>query len=181
MPDAASPTAVPLDTATLADRLADVEVVDVRTPGEFDASHIVGAHSVPLDQLERRVDEVRDLVNAGGEVVLICRTQNRSRDAQARLQAAGLPALPVVVGGMQAWQADGRPVVEGVLRWDLERQVRLVAGLLVLTSILASLVWPSARFVAGAIGAGLVFAAVTNTCGMALLLAKLPYNRPRTA
>lgn len=180
MSDAAPTTAVPLDPGTLVDRLDEVEVVDVRTPGEFEAAHVAGARNMPLDHLDRRVDEVRDLVTSGHEVVLICRTQNRSRQAQARLHAAGLPALPVVVGGMQAWQAEGRPVVQDVLRWDLERQIRLVAGLLVLTSILASLVWPPARFLAGAVGAGLVIAAVTNTCAMGLLLAKLPYNRPRT-
>jgi len=179
MSNAAPQTAVPLDPGTLASRLDEVEVVDVRTPGEFEVAHIAGAHNLPLDQLERRVDEVRDLVTSGREVVLICRTDNRSRQAQARLQATGLPALPVVVGGMQTWQAEARPVVQERLRWDLERQVRLVAGLLVLTSILASLVWPSARFVAGAVGAGLVIAAVTNTCTMALLLAQLPHNRPR--
>jgi rhodanese-related sulfurtransferase len=180
MSRAAQRTAVPLDPATLAERLHEVEVVDVRTPGEFEAAHLTGAHSVPLDQLEGRVDEVRDLVRSGREVVLLCRTDNRSRQAQARLEAAGLPPLPIVLGGMQAWQAQGLPVVQERLRWDLERQVRLVAGLLVLTSILASLVWPPARFVAGAIGAGLVIAALTNTCTMGLLLARLPYNQPRT-
>jgi rhodanese-related sulfurtransferase len=180
MSSAARRTAVPLDPATLAERLHELEVVDVRTPGEFEAAHLAGAHNVPLDRLERRIDEIRDLVGSGREVVLLCRTDNRSRQAQARLEAAGLPPLPVVVGGMQAWQAQGRPVVQEHLRWDLERQVRLVAGLLVLSSILASLVWPSARFLAGAIGAGLVIAALTNTCTMGLLLARLPYNRPNT-
>lgn len=179
MSDAAPTTAVPLDPATLATRIHQVEVVDVRSPGEFEAVHLVGARNVPLDQLERHADELRDLVGSGREVVLLCRTQNRSRQAQARLQAVGLPALPVVTGGMQAWEAQGLPVVQDVLRWDLERQIRLVAGSLVLLSILASLAWPPARFLAGAVGAGLVIAAVTNTCAMGMLLSRLPYNRPR--
>lgn len=65
----------------------------------------------------------------------------------------------------------------GAEKWSLERQVRLVAGAIVLVSILLSIAWPAARFVAGFVGAGLVFAAVSNTCMMGMLLAKLPYNR----
>lgn len=180
MSDATTPTAGPLDTTTLADRLGQVEVVDVRTPAEFEDAHISGAHNVPLDELEGRLDEVRDLVAKGREVVLLCRTQNRSGQAQARLQAAGLPELPIVVGGMQAWQAEGRPVVQAVLRWDIDRQIKLVVGLLVLTSILAGLVWTPALLLGGAVGTGAVYAAVSNTCTMAVWLSKLPYNRPRT-
>ena len=129
--------------------------------------------------LRGRLDEVRALVDAGSEVVLSCRTENRARQAQQLLTAAGVPSLPIVEGGIVAWEADGAPVVRGVARWDMERQVRFTAGVLVLVSILVSLVIPEARFVAGFIGAGLVFSAVTNTCTMALGLAKLPYNRPR--
>ena len=80
---------------------------------------------------------------------------------------------------MLAWQNDGGEVVQDVIRWDLERQVRFTAGAIVLLSILVSIVFPPARFVAGFVGAGLVFAAVTNTCGMAMVLSKLPYNQPR--
>ncbi len=179
MPDVTLTTAVPIDAATLATRLHEIEVIDVRSPSEFETVHLVGARNLPLDELEGRIDEVRDIVADGREVVLLCRTQNRSRQAQSRLSTLGLPALPVVVGGMQAWQAEGLPVVQDVLRWDLERQIRLVVGLLVVTSILASAVWPPARFLAGGIGAGLVIAAVTNTCAMGMLLSRLPYNRPR--
>ncbi|MFU8839583.1 MAG: rhodanese-like domain-containing protein [Nitriliruptoraceae bacterium] len=180
MSDISHPTTVSIDQATLAARLHEVEIIDVRTPGEFETAHIVGARSIPLDELERRVDEVRDLVLAGRPVVLLCRTQNRSGQAQARLQDAGLPTLPLVVGGMQAWQADGRPVVQDVLRWDMQRQIKLVAGTLVLLSIAASLVWQPAILLATGIGTGLVYAAVSDTCTMAVWLSKLPYNRPRT-
>ena len=83
----------------------------------------------------------------------------------------------VLDGGMQAWQAADRPVEVEEPKWDLERQVRLVAGSMVLSSILASVVWPPARFAAGLIGGGLTFSAITNTCGMARALSKLPYNR----
>ncbi|MFO7777129.1 MAG: rhodanese-like domain-containing protein [Nitriliruptoraceae bacterium] len=159
-------------------RVDEIEIIDVRTPGEFESVHMPTARNLPLDELGGRLDEVRALVDAGSEVVLSCRTQNRARQAQQVLAAAGMPGLPIVEGGIVAWEADGAPVVRGVLRWDMERQVRFTAGALVLVSILVSLVFPPARFVAGFVGAGLVFSALTNTCTMALGLAKLPYNRP---
>ncbi|KMO74348.1 Inner membrane protein YgaP [Mycolicibacterium chubuense] len=81
------------------------------------------------------------------------------------------------VGGITAWQAGGFAVERGAPKWDLERQVRLAAGLIVALSVLASLVVPGAQWVAFAIGAGLTFAAVTDTCAMGMLLARLPYNR----
>ena len=171
--------ATPLDVGTLQERLDEVVVVDVRTPGEFEGVHIPGAWNLPLDELGERVDDVRALVEHGQEVVLTCRTQNRSAQAQALLSEAGLPSLPILVGGVVAWEQEGAPVVREVLRWDLERQVRLVAGTIVLLSIVVSIWFPPARYVAGFVGAGLVFAAISNTCTMALLLQKLPYNRAR--
>ncbi len=172
--------ATPIDVGTLQERLDEVVVIDVRSPGEFEGVHMPGARNLPLDVLGERVDEVRALVEGGQEVVLTCRTQNRSTRAQALLREAGLPSLPVLVGGIVAWEEQDAPVVRDVLRWDLERQVRLVAGSIVLLSIVASIWLPAARFVAGFVGAGLVFAAISNTCTMALLLQKLPYNRVRT-
>jgi rhodanese-related sulfurtransferase len=161
-------------------RIDELEIIDVRTPGEFESIHMPTARNIPLDELRGRLDEVRALVDTGSEVVLCCRTENRARQAQQLLAAAGVPSLPIVEGGIVAWEAEGAPVVQGVLRWDMERQVRFTAGAIVLLSILVSLVFPPARFVAGFIGAGLVFSALTNTCTMALGLAKLPYNRPRS-
>lgn len=174
-------TTVCVDPDALHDRLDEVTFIDVRTPGEFESVHIPRADNLPLDTLDRHVERVRELVDAGAEVVLVCRSGNRAHQAQEALAGHGLPQLPILEGGMLAWQASDGPVVQDVIRWDLERQVRFVAGLIVLTSILVSIVWPPARFVAGAVGAGLVFAAVTNTCAMGMLLSKLPYNRPKSA
>ena len=83
----------------------------------------------------------------------------------------------VLDGGIMAWQATDAPITRGVPRWDLERQVRLVAGSIVLVSVLASVFVPQLKWVAAFIGAGLTVAAVTNTCAMGLMLSKLPYNR----
>jgi rhodanese-related sulfurtransferase len=170
-----------LDPRELVPDLDTVTVIDVRTPGEHEAVRIPRSRNLPLDALDQHLDEVRDRVRDGERVVLLCRSGARAHQAQERLVEAGLPALPIVEGGIVAWQQAEGPVVQDVLRWDLERQVRLVAGAIVLLAVLASIAWPPARFVAGAVGAGLVFAAVTNTCGLALLLSRLPYNRPGRA
>jgi len=176
----AAPT-VCVDPRTLLGRLDDVAIIDVRTPGEYEAVHAPAAQNHPLDALDASVDHLRELVEQDREVVLVCRSGARAHQAQDALVAAGLPRLPILEGGMLAWQAEDGPVVQDVIRWDLERQVRFSAGVIVLASILLSLVFPPARFVAGFLGAGLIFAAVTNTCAMGMLLTKLPYNRPRSA
>jgi rhodanese-related sulfurtransferase len=174
-------TTVCVDPDALHDRLDEVTVIDVRTPGEFETVHIPSADNLPLDRLDEHVDRLRELAAADTEVVLVCRSGNRAHQAQDALAEQGLPRLPILEGGMLAWQAGDGPVVQDVIRWDLERQVRFVAGLIVLAAILVSIAWPPARFVAGALGVGLIVAAVTNTCAMGMLLSRLPYNRPTTA
>jgi rhodanese-related sulfurtransferase len=173
--------AICLDPGTLQGRLDDIEVVDVRTPGEFESIHLPSSKNRPLDELSDHVDEIRGLRDAGREVVLVCRSGARAHQAQEQLASAGLPDIPILEGGVLAWQAADGPVVQDVLRWDLERQVRLVAGGIVAASVAASTVYPPARFVAGAVGAGLVTAAATNTCAMGMLLSRLPYNRASSA
>jgi rhodanese-related sulfurtransferase len=158
-------------------RLGKVAIFDVRTPEEFESVHLPSSRNRPLDQLDQYVDEIREIREAGTEVVLVCRSGARARQAQEALQAAGVTDLPILEGGVLAWQVDNGDVVRDVIRWDLERQVRLVAGGIVAGSVALSTLYPPARFVAGAVGAGLVTAAVTNTCAMGTALAKLPYNR----
>ncbi|MFO7961780.1 MAG: rhodanese-like domain-containing protein [Nitriliruptoraceae bacterium] len=181
MSDTTAAPTVCVDPKMLYDRLDDVEFIDVRTPGEFEGVHVPSAQNHPLDALDASVDHLRELVDQGREVVLVCRSGARAHQAQDALVEAGLPRLPILEGGMLAWQSDDGPVVQDVIRWDLERQVRFAAGVIVLVSILLSVVFPPARFIAGFLGAGLIFAAVTNTCAMGMLLTKLPYNRPTSA
>lgn len=154
-------------------------LIDVRTPGEFEAAHVPGAYNVPLDLLREHRDELRHHLDE--QVVLICRSGQRAGQAEQALAAAGLPNLRLLAGGMTAWQAAGGPVRRGKPRWDLERQVRLVAGAVVASAVLAGVFVPPVTWLAGLVGAGLVVAALSNTCVLGLLLAKLPYNRgPRT-
>jgi len=157
----------------------DVLLVDVRTPGEFAGVHIPGAVNLPLDQVEAHLERI--VKDAGGRMILICRSGARAERCRRTLQTAGVHDALVLEGGMNAWIAAGGPVVRGRPRWDLERQVRLTAGGIVAASIAASLLWPPARFVAGLVGVGLVVAAITDTCALGMLLAKLPYNRPAQA
>ncbi|MFC3492627.1 rhodanese-like domain-containing protein [Glycomyces rhizosphaerae] len=153
----------------------DTLVVDVRTPGEFASAHLPGAINLPLDQVDAHLRRI--VADAGGRMILVCQSGRRAAQCQAKLAAAGLADTAVLDGGMIAWTAADGPVVKGRKRWDLERQVRLVAGGIVLISVLASLLWPAAVFFAGLIGAGLTFAALRNSCLMGMLLARLPYNR----
>ncbi|WP_433342271.1 rhodanese-like domain-containing protein [Micromonospora sp. CA-111912] len=167
-----------LDAATLRELIAagrTPRLLDVRTPGEFETSHIPGSYNVPLDLLKEHREELRRHLDE--DVVLICRSGARAAQAEQALAGAGLPNLKVLDGGIMAWQAAHAPINQGNPRWDLERQVRLVAGSIVLASVLGSVFVPQLKWVAGFIGAGLTFAAVTNTCAMGMLLGKLPYNR----
>jgi hypothetical protein len=114
-----------------------------------------------------------------GPVVLVCQSGHRARTAHQALTATGVEQMAVLDGGIAAHDAAGEPIRRGRRRWALERQVRLVAGGLVAGSVLASLRFPHARFLAGGIGAGLTAAALTDTCAMGAALSALPYNRGR--
>lgn len=153
-------------------------VLDVRTPGEFETAHIAGAYNVPLDLLREHRDEIAEHLDE--DVVLVCRSGQRATQAEETLRNAGLTNVHILDGGITAWEANGFAVNRGTQRWDLERQVRLVAGSIVLTSILGSVAAPRLKWVAGAIGGGLTFAALSNTCAMGMLLSRLPYNRGAT-
>jgi rhodanese-related sulfurtransferase len=167
-----------LDPAGLQDLLGsgqDVRLLDVRTPAEYETAHIPGSYNVPLDTLREHRDELTRHLDEG--LVLVCRSGQRAAQAEKTLAAAGLPNVRVLTGGMLAWERSGADVVRGRARWELERQVRLVAGTLVLLGVLASIIVPGAQWFSAAIGTGLVIAALTNTCAMGMALSKLPYNR----
>lgn len=166
-----------VDPTTLHSRLDDVRVLDVRSGAEFETAHIPGAYHVPLDTLG---EHCNDICGVDEEIVLVCQSGGRARQAAAKLATAGMTSMHVLDGGMGAWLAAGGDVVHGEQKWALERQVRLVAGSIALASVLASTKFPAAKWGAGFIGAGLTFAALSNTCAMGNLLSRLPYNRSDT-
>ena len=149
-----------------------LRVIDVRTPGEFETAHIAGSYNVPLDLLREHRDEI--VKHLDQQVVLVCRSGQRAAQAEVTLREAGLCNVHILDGGITSWEARGFAVTRGAQRWDLERQVRLVAGSIVLTSVLGSIAVPKLKWLAGAIGGGLTFAALSNTCAMGMMLASCP-------
>jgi rhodanese-related sulfurtransferase len=148
--------------------------IDVRSPTEFAAGHIPTAINIPLDEIEGRLGDLRP----EDRLVLVCQSGKRASMTRALLAGRGYD-LTVLSGGTDAWRHAGLPLVASTQsRWSLERQVRLGAGLLVLTGvILGLLVHRDWFYLAGFVGAGLIFAGTTNYCAMASLLALLPWNR----
>jgi rhodanese-related sulfurtransferase len=172
----------PGDLAGLRSAGTPLTLIDVRTPAEFREVHVDFARNLPLDQLNAA--QIQNLRNATGAepLYVICRSGSRGRQACEKLAAAGLTSVVNVEGGTSAWDAAGLPVVRGKKAISLERQVRIAAGSLVLIgSALGFFVHPYWIALAAFIGAGLVFSGVTDTCGMAMLLARLPWNQVKGA
>jgi rhodanese-related sulfurtransferase len=152
---------------------AQPQLIDVRSPSEFASGHIPTAVNIPMDEIEARIHDL----HANVPVVLICQA-----GARARITAAFLGPcqrqITVLEGGTNAWLAAGLPIVTSVkTRWSLERQIRLDAGLIVLTGIILALaVNPNWLFLSAFAGLGLTFAGATDICLMGILLAKMPWN-----
>jgi len=153
----------------------NVRVLDVRTPAEYETARIPNSHNVPLADLDRHADRLAKADDT--RMLVVCQSGGRARQAAALLDEHGHRDAVVLEGGLNAWRAAGYHVEQGEPKWTLERQVRLTAGAAVVASIATSLWAPKARFLAGAVGGGLVFAAVTDTCAMGNILSRLPYNR----
>jgi rhodanese-related sulfurtransferase len=155
-----------------------VELIDVRTPAEYREIHAEPARLVPLDSLDP--DAVMR-ARSGSEddpFYTICRSGARGRQAAEKFLAAGYTNVVNVEGGTLAWERAGLPVVRGRKTMSLERQVRITAGLLVvLGTALGAFVHPTFLGLPAFVGAGLIFAGVTDTCGMGMLLARMPWNR----
>lgn len=150
------------------------ELVDVRTPAEYEQVHAEGARLVPLDRLDPKAFH-----DAGQPVYVICKSGQRAAKACQKLLAAGLTEVISIDGGTAAWEAAGLPIVRGTRKViSLERQVRIGAGLLVLLGVtLGAFVHPAFYGISAFVGAGLVFAGVTEWCGMGMLIARMPWNR----
>lgn len=163
-------------------RLGQVDVIDVRTPLEFQGVHAVSARNIPLDALDPKAVMAERNGTADQPLYLICASGSRSAKAYQKFLDAGFENVVSVDGGTTAWDEAGLPVIRGKQTMSLERQVRITAGLIVLVSGVVALTAPSplagiAAGVASAVGAGLIFAGITDSCMMGLLLAKMPWNR----
>lgn len=154
-----------------------VELLDVRTPAEFSEVHVSFARNVPLDQLEKTsIASSRN--DATQPLYVICKSGGRAKQACEKLMRAGHLNVVSIEGGTQAWDAAGLPVVRGKAVMSLERQVRIAAGLLVFVgTFLGYFVHPYWLGIPAFVGAGLAFAGITDTCGIGMLLAKMPWNQ----
>lgn len=133
------------------------QLVDVREVSEVDALRVEGALNLPLSRLR----ELAARLDRSSPVYLLCRSGSRAASAAAHLTELGHAEIFVVRGGR-----------------SMERQVRFAAGALAFTGAALGLaVHPGFLLIAAFVGAGLMFSAATDTCTMALVLARLPWNR----
>jgi len=159
-----------------------VTLIDVRTPAEFGEVHVDFAHNIPLDRLDTQAVKA---VAGDGPLYFVCKSGTRSQKACEKLLAAGVTDVVSVEGGTAACEAAGVPVIRGKKAMSLERQVRIAAGALVAIGAALAAFGPEAPVnwqaigagLAGFVGCGLVFAGITDTCGMAMLIAKMPWNQ----
>ena len=154
------------------------QIVDVRSCTEFRSGHLPCACSIPLDELECRIGDL----DRSRPLLLVCQSGQRAEMASAGLAKHGIDS-DILEGGTKAWRHEGWPLVRSTrTSWSLERQVRLAAELIVLLGVAFSLIlgrgWIS---LAAVVGLGLTFAGLTDICGMARLLARMPWNAVRSA
>jgi rhodanese-related sulfurtransferase len=166
-----------IDTQTLKQLLEQdvVTLIDVREPSEYTGEHIPGARLVSLSQFDpRKVPQNEDT-----KVVLYCASGNRSKMAAQKLFDAGFNSVTHLDSGLGAWKTAGYPTkINRNAPISLMRQVQIVAGSLVFTgTVLGAFVSPCFLILSGFVGAGLMFAGITDTCMLAMLLARLPYNQ----
>ena len=153
-----------------------VHLIDVRTPAEFREVHVTVARNTPLESLNCGAVLAEHPTNA--PLYVICRSGSRGKQACEKFTAAGCANVVNVEGGTMAWDQAGYSVVRGKKAISLERQVRICAGFMSLTGgVLAITVHPYWAGLSAFVGAGLMFAGITDTCGMAMMLARMPWNQ----
>ncbi|GJQ58575.1 MAG: DUF2892 domain-containing protein [Candidatus Scalindua sp. AMX11] len=152
----------------------DLQIVDVRETSEYESERIKDAISAPLSRFQessKRIDKYR-------QSCIICQSGKRAEKYAKQLLKNGYENVSVAKGGMKSWIDAGYPIEGGESTvWSLERQIRFTAGLLVLLGVVLSYSFtPMFLLLPGIVGVGLIFAAVTDTCGMAMVLARMPWN-----
>ena len=154
-----------------------IDLIDVRTPVEFREVHVEFARNAPLDQLDPV--SLMQARNGSSEepLYVICRSGARGQQACEKFVKAGFTNVVNIEGGTLACVDAGLPVVRGQKAMSLERQVRIAAGSLVLVGVGLSFVYRPFIGLSAFVGAGLVFAGITDTCGMGMILARMPWNQ----
>lgn len=152
------------------------QCLDVREPAEYAETRL---ENFNLSSLSRLSEKSVEALEKSKTTYLLCRSGNRACQAADRLEKMGFSDVRVIEGGLGAWESAGKHVIKGLSKiWSLERQVRFAAGFLVLSGIvLATAVHPGGLFLSAFVAAGLMFSAVTDTCGMGMVLARMPWNQ----
>ncbi len=167
-----------LEFRDLLAREPDLPLIDVRMPAEFREVHVAGARNLPFHHLS--AESLSDALGENGDstVYFICKVGVRSLKACRKASEFGVADVVSVEGGTDACVAGGLPVRRGKKAVSIERQVRVAAGGLILAgAVLAIAVHPYWAALSAAVGAGLIHSGVTDTCGMGMLLMKMPWNR----
>lgn len=153
-------------------------LIDVRTELEFSEMHIDDSELFTLNSIDKfETDKLKNYAE-NKELCLICRTGNRAEKVFNKLKQEGITNIKILEGGILNWKEDDLPLISNKKIISLERQVRIAAGFLVLLGIvLAILVNKNFMYLSAFVGAGLMFAGITNTCGMGILIANMPWNR----
>jgi rhodanese-related sulfurtransferase len=159
----------------LLDSGAECQIIDVREFSEFNSQSIADARLMPLSNFEKHSDEI----DHSKPVYLMCRSGSRAKQAAEKLAKKGFSDIHVIQGGMAAWTSADLPVVDGESNiWSLERQVRFAAGALVMLGLLLGVFVSSYLYLISAfVASGLMFSAITDTCAMGMLLARMPWNK----
>ena len=174
-----APQAISVHQLTQRNEQGKIDVVDVRTPLEFREVRAVPARNVPLDTLDPHT-VMKERNDAAGEpLYLICKGGTRGAKACQKFIDAGYTNVINVEGGTEAWVNAGLPVVRGRKAVSLERQVRIAAGFIVLVGAVAAMITGNVYFagIPAFVGAGLMFAGITDSCAMGMLIAKMPWNQ----
>ena len=169
----------PLELQKLLAAQPNLPLLDVRTPVEFAEVHVPQARNIPLDEINPKELAGAGKIRKDQPVYLLCRSGQRATKAAEKFAKEGFAAPIVIEGGTLAWIEANLPVTRGKAKViSLERQVRIAAGALVFSGVtLGWFVHPGFFGLSAFVGAGLVFAGITDFCGMGLLLAKCPWNK----
>lgn len=154
----------------------DVVLIDVREPAEHSAEKITGSYLYPLSMIDKK--SLPEQKNK--KLVLHCRSGKRSTIACQKLLSKH-PELEIynLEGGLESWRAQGYQVEKtSSFLLPLDRQVQLTVGVLIFfSSLLAYVINPLFTILTAFLGLGLMFAGLSGYCGLAFLIAKMPWNQ----
>ncbi|MGC8740950.1 MAG: rhodanese-like domain-containing protein [Candidatus Sumerlaeaceae bacterium] len=169
-------TITPSELFQIVSRGEEPEILDVRTPAEYDAVRILGTKNIPLDRLDVRQYLAHRQASAEKPIYVLCKGGTRARMACERFLEAGFPNAILIDGGIMAWEACNLPIERQVP--NVESQVRLTIGTLNLIGVvLAAMVSPYFLILPAFVGCGLIYAGLTGKCPLAHVIASMPWNR----